>query len=187
LKLAELFGFNPHNPPFRIDPTKIPFELISEIRRETGRAKLDAAISFIREQSEGYSEKIVIYAHHLDALETLQSAFEPRSVLITGQTPLKTRQQALDAFQNDPDVRYFIASTQAVGVGITLTASSHVIFVEPDWTPAVLEQAEARLHRIGQQNSVLAQYLVLENSLDERIFAAVHEKMQVIDQVIESQ
>jgi SWI/SNF-related matrix-associated actin-dependent regulator of chromatin subfamily A-like protein 1 len=58
-------------------------------------------------------------------------------------------------------------------LGISLTASSHVIFVEADWTPAILEQAEARLARIGQEaQGVLAQYLVLENSIDEKILAA---------------
>ena len=74
-----------------------------------------------------------------------------------------------------------------MGQGTTLTAASHVVFVEPDWTPALLDQAEMRLHRIGQEAaSVLVQYLVLENSLDEKILAAVQAKRGVINQIVEN-
>jgi SWI/SNF-related matrix-associated actin-dependent regulator 1 of chromatin subfamily A len=187
-KLAQLFGFDPRRPPFKIDPEKIPFELISEIRRETRALKVAAAIDFIRDQTSASHQKTVIFAHHLSVLQELHKALRTQSVLVTGETPANARQRAIDNFQNDGEVRYFIASTRAMGLGVTLTASSHVIFVEPDWTPAILEQAEARLARIGQQASgILAQYLVLENSIDEKIFAAVLEKMTVINQVIERQ
>jgi SWI/SNF-related matrix-associated actin-dependent regulator 1 of chromatin subfamily A len=184
-KLAKLFGFDPDRPPFKIDPEKIPFELISEIRRETGTLKVNAAINFIRDQTNGSVQKTVIFAHHLNVLKALEKAFEDQSVLVSGETPAKARQEAIDNFQNDRTTKYFIASTRAMGLGITLTASNHVVFVEADWTPAILEQAEARLVRIGQKSAVLAQYLVLGNSIDEKIFAAVHEKMRVINQVIE--
>jgi SWI/SNF-related matrix-associated actin-dependent regulator 1 of chromatin subfamily A len=173
--------------PASLDPERVPFELISQIRRLTGEVKIGPAISFIEEQTGEYDAKVVLFAHHQNVLTALGDAFKNRSTLITGQTQLKTRQEALDAFQTDPNIKYFIASTHAMGIGVTLTASSHVIFVEADWTPAVLEQAEARLHRIGQQSgSVLAQYLVLENSIDEKILTAVQAKLTVINQIIES-
>jgi SWI/SNF-related matrix-associated actin-dependent regulator of chromatin subfamily A-like protein 1 len=121
-------------------------------------------------------------------LGELYEAFKDRAVLVTGKTPPKTRHRAIDSFQTDEAVKCLIASTRAMGFGVTLTASAHVVFVEADWTPAILEQAEARLARIGQQASgVLAQYLVLEDSIDEKIFAAVQEKLAVINQVIERQ
>jgi len=145
-----------------------------------------AAIDFIREETGPYAEKIVVFGHHLDVLHALQDALGSESVLVTGQTSADARQQAIDAFQKDKGIKYFVASTRAMGLGISLTASSHVIFVEADWTPAILEQAEARLARIGQEaRGVLAQYLVLENSIDENILAAVQEKMTVINQIID--
>jgi len=185
-KVAELYGFDPYNPPFRIDPEKIPFELISEIRRETGALKAEVALDFIRDQTMDYGQKTVIFAHHLDLLKSLYEAFKETSVLVTGETPLFSRQKAVDAFQNDIAIQYFIASTRAMGQGITLTASSHVIFVEADWVPSILDQAEARLHRIGQRSNVLVQYLVLAGTLDERILAAVQEKRTVINEIIET-
>ena len=71
-----------------------------------------------------------------------------------------------------------------MGVGITLTAASRVIFVEQSWTPSELEQCECRLHRIGQANAVLSQYLVVRDSIDERILSAVVGKMRVIEAVL---
>ena len=185
-RIAELYGFDPAHPPFEIDPEKIPFELISEIRRETGALKTEAAIEFLREQTTDYFQKVLVFAHHLDVLEALHANFANKSVLVTGQTSLRARQKALDAFQAEGSaIKYFIASTRAFGLGVTLTAASHVIFVEPDWTPALLDQAEARAHRIGQDSRVLVQYLVLENSLDEKILAAVQSKRAVINAIIE--
>jgi len=92
----------------------------------------------------------------------------------------------VDTFQNDPAVRLFVGSTAAMGVGVNLTASSQAIFVKFDWTPGVLSQAESRLHRLGQSDSVL-QYPVIAGSVDEKILAAVHAKMRLIEVIVESQ
>jgi hypothetical protein len=69
-------------------------------------------------------------------------ALAPEGVVsLTGDTPMIDRQLAVDAFQTDPNIRFFVGNIQAAGVGITLTASSHVVFAEIDWVPANLSQA----------------------------------------------
>jgi SWI/SNF-related matrix-associated actin-dependent regulator of chromatin subfamily A-like protein 1 len=181
--LAEKMGFNPDNPPFEIDPTTIPFDMVSAIRHETGLLKTEAAINFVLESATD-SEKIIIFAHHKDVLTALAAAL-PGAVKVTGESSAKNRQLAVDDFQNDASVKYFIASTTAMGVGITLTAASRVIFVESDWTPAAMEQAEARAHRIGQNTSVLVQYLTVRDTIDERIMNTLVAKMEVIGAVLE--
>jgi SWI/SNF-related matrix-associated actin-dependent regulator of chromatin subfamily A-like protein 1 len=181
--LAEKLGFDPSNPPFEIDPTMIPFELVSAIRHETGLLKMKAAIEFILE-STGGSEKVIVFAHHKDVLTALASAL-PGAVKVTGESSAKNRQLAVDDFQGDPKIQYFIASTMAMGVGITLTAAARVIFVESDWTPALLEQAESRCHRIGQEaSSVFVQYLFVHDTIDERIMNTLVAKMEVIGAVL---
>jgi SWI/SNF-related matrix-associated actin-dependent regulator 1 of chromatin subfamily A len=167
-----------------LNPEKIPFELMSRIRRVTGTLKTREALKFIKEESEDYDSKIVIFGHHRDVLEELAEGLET-AVLVTGDTPLATRQARIDAFQNDPAIRFFVGSTAAMGLGINLTASSHAIVIEADWTPGVLHQAESRLHRPGQNDSVLVQYLVIAGSIDEKILAAVHAKMRLIEATIE--
>jgi hypothetical protein len=102
-------------------------------------------------------------------------------VTLTGDTPMQRRQDNVDAFQRDPNVRVFIGNIQAAGVGITLTAASQVIFAELDWVPGNMTQAEDRCHRIGQHDNVLVQHLVLEGSLSARMSKVLIEKQEIID------
>ena len=66
-----------------------------------------------------------------------------------------------------------------------LTAASHVMFAELDWVPGKLAQKEDRAHRIGQKDSVLCSYLVLEGSLDAHMAKVNVEKMKVIDAALD--
>jgi SWI/SNF-related matrix-associated actin-dependent regulator of chromatin subfamily A-like protein 1 len=142
-------------------------------------------LRFIQEEAEGYDQvKIVIFGHHHDVLEKIASSLKG-AVLVTGQTSGHVRQEAVDRFQNDPEARFFVGSTMAMGIGINLQTASHAVIIEADWTPGVLQQAESRLHRIGQSNSVLVQYLVIAGSIDEKILATVHAKMRLIEATIE--
>ena len=70
------------------------------------------------------------------------------------------RQARVDIFQSQKDVVAAILSISAAGVGLTLTASSTVVFAELHWTPGMLIQAEDRAHRIGQKNSVNCHCLI---------------------------
>ena len=73
---------------------------------------------------------------------------------------------------------------EAAGVGLTLTAASLVIFVEQDWVPGKNVQAEDRVHRIGQTDNVLIQYLVLNGTLDSHIAKVNVAKQEVLDAVL---
>jgi hypothetical protein len=90
------------------------------------------------------------------------------------------RQAAVDRFQNDPNCLLFVGNIQAAGVGLTLTASSHVVFAELDWVPGNVTQAEDRCHRIGQTDSVLIEHLVLEGSMDARMATTLIAKQSVL-------
>ena len=98
-----------------------------------------------------------------------------------GDTPLNERQRAIDRFQADPTCRVFVGSIKAAGLGITLTAASHVIFAELDWVPSSISQAEDRCHRISQKGSVLVQHLVFDGSLDADMAKTLVAKQAVID------
>ena len=141
--------------------------------------------SRVQEEAEGYDQaKIVVFGHHHDVLGKIAASLKA-SVLVTGQTSAHLRKEAVDRFQNDSKVRFFVGSIMAMGIGINLTAASHAVILEADWTPGIMHQAESRLHRIGQNNSVLVQYLVIGGSIDERILEVVHAKMRLIEATIE--
>jgi SWI/SNF-related matrix-associated actin-dependent regulator 1 of chromatin subfamily A len=157
---------------------------MAALRHEAGRAKVPMAVDVITDAVES-GEKVVVFAHHRDVIEALQVAlrgFNP--VVLHGGTPQHLRTEAVDRFQGKDHVKVFIGQIQAAGVGITLTASSHVIFVEIDWTPGIMEQAADRVHRIGQKESVLIQHLVLEGSLDAHMAKGLVRKQSVIDKAL---
>ena len=79
-----------------------------------------------------------------------------------------------------------IAGLRAGNVGINLTKASYVIFAELDWSPAIHRQAEDRLHRIGQKNTVFAYYLVGNGTLDEHVVDMLTDKTFEIDSILDA-
>jgi len=73
-----------------------------------------------------------------------------------------------------------------MGMGVTLTAASNSLFLERQWSPAVEEQMEDRLHRIGQKRGVIAWYLQVENTIDERMERIVNEKRNILGQILDT-
>jgi hypothetical protein len=107
------------------------------------------------------------------------------AVQLTGQSSQADRQHAVDGFQKGA-YQVFVGNIRAAGVGITLTASSHVVFAELDWVPGNVSQAEDRCHRIGQTESVLIEHLVFDGSLDATMAKTLVEKQAVIDQALDN-
>ena len=168
----------------------VSFEEMSRVRHEVGLATVDAAEDFLADVIESL-DKVVVFAHHHDVVDRLMEIAakvckdKRAAVKLVGGMSGSDKQESVDRFQNDPAVRVFVGSITAAGVGITLTAASHVIFAELDWVPANLSQAEDRCHRIGQRDSVTVQHLVLEGSLTARMAKIVIEKQTAIDQAMD--
>lgn len=183
-------GANSRVSPLLYDPKQFDVSLkhdfteLAEARRELGVLKSPQAVEYIKTQLEAGHEKIVVFAHHKEVVSVLKKELaQYNPVTLTGETQSLDRQRAVDLFQENKEVRVFIGSITASGVGITLTASSYVIFVEPSWVPGENEQAMDRCHRIGQKKSVLVDFLVFEGTLDEYMLRIVSEKSKVINQL----
>lgn len=160
---------------------------MSKVRRELGLAKVDAAIDHITDVLENTS-KVVVFAHHRDVIHELyKGLYSLGAYVLTGDTTAKGRQFVVDSFQSKPEIRVFIGQIQAAGVGITLTAASTVIFVEQDWVPGNMSQAEDRCHRIGQKESVLVRYLVFDESLDAAMAQTLIKKSRVADAALDKE
>jgi SWI/SNF-related matrix-associated actin-dependent regulator of chromatin subfamily A-like protein 1 len=165
---------------------KVGFTEYAEARHKVALAKVDLCVEHVEGALES-SDKIVLFAHHSDVIAALSeklSVFKP--VVVTGSSSLAGRQAAVDAFQNVPDVRLFIGSIGAAGVGITLTASSHVIFAELPLKPSEMVQAEDRTHRIGQLDSVLVEVLVFDGSVDAHVARLIVEKQDIADMALDA-
>jgi SWI/SNF-related matrix-associated actin-dependent regulator 1 of chromatin subfamily A len=161
------------------------FTEISRLRHATAVAKVPAVVARLQDALAEEGHKVVCFAHHRDVVAAIMEAFPGQAVQLTGETGMADRQAAVDRFQTDPECRLFVGSITAAGVGLTLTASSHVIFAELDWVPGNVTQAEDRCHRIGQHNSVLIEHLVFEGSLDARMAHILVQKQAVIEAALD--
>ena len=90
------------------------------------------------------------------------------------------RAAAEAAFQNDDRVRVLLGNLHAAGVGINLTAGTHVVFNDLDWVPGNHWQAEDRIYRIGQTRPAFVTYLVAEGTLDDFVAALLEQKARTI-------
>ena len=180
---AEMFPtFEAAAASLKISP--VAFDQISKIRKETALSKIPACIEFIQDALD-CGHKLVVFAHHVEVVDRLVAGLaEYNPVKIYGATSMTARQEAVHRFQNDPNCGVFVGNIQAAGVGLTLTAASLGIFVEMDWVPGIVTQAEDRLHRIGQHDSVLIQHLVLSMSLDCNMAKVVVRKQRIADKAL---
>lgn len=154
---------------------------LATYRRELGTRKVKPVAEFIREQLEETDENVIVFAIHKETIHLLQIELEKYlPLVITGQTPMNDRHTIVKAFQDPKSTcRVIIGNIQAMGVGLTLTRASRVIFAEFSWTPSDNDQASDRAHRIGQKENVLVQYLVYPNSVDKAVIETVLRKRKV--------
>ncbi len=157
---------------------------LAKLRHELTLAKLPQSIAAIQDLLQSV-DKVVVFAWHRDVMEGLKVGLEEfNPVLLVGGMSINNKQASVDAFQKDDKVRVFIGQIQAAGVGITLTASSHVEFVEATWVPGEIDQAVDRCHRIGQKSSVNVRFHVVEKSLDETMLVSILKKKKVINKIL---
>lgn len=146
---------------------------IGILKNISARGKLEACFEFIRDTLDN-GEKLILFGHLREVLGAVKKKFP--SVSITGEDSTQDRQLAVDRFQKDPNVNLIVCSIAAAGVGITLTASSTVAFIEMGWHPAIMEQAEDRAHRIGQKDHVNCIYFIGRDTIDEWVYKLIDEK-----------
>ncbi|MCC7515570.1 MAG: DEAD/DEAH box helicase [Bacteroidia bacterium] len=162
----------------------LDFAEISRVRHETALAKTEFTIEYINDMLES-RDKVILFAHHIDVIDKLSSAFPDISVKFTGEMTAEDKQKSVDKFQNDANCKIFIGSIMAAGVGITLTAANTVVFHELEWTPSAISQAEDRAHRIGQKENVLVQHLVIDGSIDSMLAKKIKSKQEIIEKALD--
>jgi len=149
---------------------------LEALKQASFKAKINSMIDWIREYLE-INDKLVVFIWHKESCEILEKEFKKICVSITGSTPVKERQKNVEKFQNNPKIKLFIGQIKSAGVGLTLTQSRAVAFLEFGTTAPGMEQSEDRVHRIGQKaDSVLAYYLIMENSIDEQIMEVLNRR-----------
>jgi SWI/SNF-related matrix-associated actin-dependent regulator of chromatin subfamily A-like protein 1 len=150
---------------------------IARLRRVLGNSKTQAASNWIQDLVDSCG-KVVVFARHKEVVEELAEKFG--GLKIDGSVPSEKRADIINKFQTT-DAPVIVCSIEAASVGITLTAASHLVFVERVWRAGDHHQAEDRIHRIGQKNQATIWYLDASETFDDALRALIDWKAEQSD------
>ncbi|XP_064613753.1 SWI/SNF-related matrix-associated actin-dependent regulator of chromatin subfamily A-like protein 1 [Liolophura sinensis] len=161
-------------------------KMLLEYFHDTAQAKVDAVRGYVLDLLES-GQKFLLFGHHQELLDALETALDNKEsgcfIRIDGRTPSEQRKSQCDRFQTNDSVRVALLSITAANAGLNLTSASLVVFAELFWNPGILVQAEDRVHRIGQKDSVNVHYLVAPGTADDHIWPLVQNKLSVLSKV----
>lgn len=159
---------------------------IEKLKQLAVEDKLKSSIDWIKDFLES-GEKLVVFATHKNVINKLVKTFKEEAVKVDGSVTGEKRNEAVEKFNGDNSIRLFIGNMKAAGIGLNLhTACSNVCFLELGWTPADHDQAEDRVHRIGQEaESINIWYLLTSGSVEENIIGLIDNKRQVLSAVLD--
>jgi len=155
------------------------------LKRLAAELKMKSILEWIDGFLEENDGKLVLYCIHRKIIKTIYEKYKIISVVVDGSVTGRKRRIAVQSFQRNKRIRIFIGNIRAAGVGITLTASSTLAFVELDWVPANMMQVEDRIHRIGQKNVAMIYYLVAKRTIEESLCRILQDKQKVITAVLD--
>jgi SWI/SNF-related matrix-associated actin-dependent regulator 1 of chromatin subfamily A len=159
---------------------------ISHLKQLAYLAKRKNVISWIKDFLEFSREKLVVGVYHKKVITDLMKEFKDTAVKLDGSCSDKERQKAIDKFQTDDKCKLFFGQIIAAGLGVNLSASSSVAFVEYPDVPADLEQFEDRIvNTIDIQDNLNIYYLVGEGTIDEDIVEMLNTKDDVVHRVVD--
>ena len=155
---------------------------LAELRRLLGLSKIEDAAGFIMDMLANGTRKIVVGAYHVDVVKGLATEIQRRAGLVLqvseiyGAISEAERVKRINYFQTTSNSAVIIGQIQAMGEGVTLTASSDCVMVEESWIPGQNDQFSDRLHRIGQNEKVTVWHLMYKDSIDSKVFSRTTEK-----------
>lgn len=136
------------------------------------------------EKLTGEGKKVIVFCSFDNEIKQLKEHFGDSAVIHNGKQTAKKKDKAVDAFQNDPNVKVFIGNIISAGVGLTLIASSTVVFNSITFVPGDMLQAEDRIHRLNQTHDCTIYYQLFKDTYMEHMFDIVHGKNEIINQII---
>ncbi len=147
-------------------------------------------IQEICEEIASRQEKVLVFTQFKEIAQPLEQhlrkIFQRQGLILHGGTPAKKRKEYVESFQSEQGQPFFILSLKAGGMGLNLTAATHVIHFDRWWNPAVENQATDRAFRIGQKKNVIVHKFVCRGTVEEKIDAMIEEKKDLADEILSS-
>jgi len=155
--------------------------------RRTGDSGKLASLKSMVEEIVEEGGKALIFSQFTKMLSVIRNWVETMDIpyeYLDGKT--KDRQERISSFQNDENIRLFLISLKAGGVGVNLTAADYVFIYDPWWNPAVENQAIDRAYRIGRDKPVFTYRMITHESIEEKIHALQKRKKELVSDVIDA-
>jgi SNF2 family DNA or RNA helicase len=161
----------------------VQFTKLTKVRQVIAKEKINSTIELIENILE-QDKKVIVFTNFTETLQTIHSHFNKNSVYLDGSCSPKQRQDAVDRFQNDENIKVFVGNLKAAGVGITLTAAEAVIMNDLSFVPSDHSQAEDRSYRYGQKSNVSVYYPIFENTIEGVIYDILNHKKNIFETVM---
>lgn len=145
--------------------------------------KLDILIEDIKNKTAQH--KILVFSQFTSMLSLVKTRLEDENIsyeYLDGST--RNREEKVDTFQSNDQIRVFLISLKAGGTGLNLTAADYVYLIDPWWNPAVENQAIDRCYRIGQKKHVIAYKMICRDTIEEKIVSLQDNKKEISKSII---
>ncbi len=132
--------------------------------------------------------KLLIFSQfvkHLDIIRDLLATRKIDYAYLDGSSI--DRKEQVERFNKDPDLKIFLISIKAGGLGLNLTQADYVFILDPWWNPAVEQQAIDRAHRIGQKKKVFTYKFITRNTVEEKILHLQKHKLKLSENLISTE
>ena len=140
-------------------------------------------LELLKELLSDIDGKVIIWARFRADLKAIEDELGKLAVAYHGGVSNDARANAVDSFQNDPKIKYFVGQPQSGGIGLTLTAASYAIYYSNSFDLEVRLQSEDRCHRIGTTNNVTYIDIEANKTIDKKIIKALRDKKSLADMV----
>ena len=151
----------------------------------TTAAKIDALLDHVRElAAEGH--RALVFSSFTRFLRMVQERLHAEGLTTAYLDGSTTDRAAVVADFREGDVPVFLISLKAGGFGLTLTEADYVFVLDPWWNPAAEEQAIDRVHRIGQDKTVLVYRFVSADTIEEKVVALQEHKRTLFTKVVDT-
>jgi superfamily II DNA or RNA helicase len=134
--------------------------------------------------------KILVFSQFVKHLRLVKERLQKEKIThyyLDGQTPREERMRLVNQFNKSSEVKVFLISLKAGGLGLNLTAADYVVLLDPWWNPAVEQQAIDRSHRIGQKRTVISYRFITKNSVEEKILTLQQRKKNISDSLVSAE
>lgn len=161
---------------------------INLLKQLSVKGKMKEVIEWIYNYLES-GEKLVLFCTHTATIDVLMKEFPKIALRYDGQVSTSKRQEAVELFQNSNKYKLFIGMLDVqgkpAGVGLTLTAARCTATIEFQYTPGVHDQADDRVHRIGQKRAVINYKFIAQGTIEDKLIRLLDKKRRTVDMIVD--